>query len=56
MLKEKIKLFEENSIGLEEIVEDSLINMLEELSMAIKEELQLPPRKVDSSKKNSVMN
>ena len=38
MLREKITVFEQNSIGLGKLIEDNLKNMLEELDLALEEE------------------
>ena len=38
MLKKKITVFEENSLGLGKLIEDNLKNMLEELDLALEEE------------------
>ena len=38
MLKEKITVFEQNTIGLGKLIEDNLKNMLEELDLALEEE------------------
>ena len=38
MLKEKITVFEQNSIGLGKLIEDNLKNMLEQLDLALEEE------------------
>ncbi len=52
MLKEKITLFEHNSIGLGKLLEDNLKNMLKELNLALEEEPPLTMKEGGFIKQN----